>query len=204
MALIFIVSGFKEICGKRYLFFEDDCPFLYTDEGKNRCWIDDRRYYIRPDYTVGHDEFFQEGFSTYYASETGMLLENMSMVKDNVKYFFDEKGVLCDEFKVKYVDSIVKYNIDDENATHDLSASDFTYKKKLSVKKGSSIYLNNAALDFSSVKCESSGKKKNNKSKKMKKDGFYIFTIKSNTTISFDLRVDGKLKTYKVKIKVKK
>lgn len=184
----YLQTGEFMVDGKKYIANENGC--LYKKNGKFQ--YNGNYYYASEDGSLVKDEFIA---GLWYATDNYTLLTNGAKVIGNEKYFFNKRANIKGSYDLMKGRSIVKYNIKANDKYKVFNSKNITIPKKIIVKEGTSFRLCNADIG---IGCSVSGSVSGNWLFNNK------FKINGDTDFKINIKMNGKIKTYKVKVKVKK
>lgn len=192
---------------KNQIFEADHKKYFADDAGNIAVGLFEYKgkfYYAKKDGALACSELvtFETWYSedTVYAKEDCSLLANASIVKGNVKYYFGKEGIAQNFYRLSKKQSIVTYKKDVNDKYGVYTSDNVTIPKKVTVKKGNKLYLCNADLNINAYS-DDTGRIIKKYDSKLQMDYFKVY---KNATVTVQLKMNGKMRSYKVKVKVKK
>ncbi len=178
-----IQTGEFTAAGKKYI--ANETGRLYKKSGKFK--YNGNYYYATEDGSLAKNELVS---GSWYATNDYTLLAKDSIIIEDKKYFFNKNAELEGIYNISKDKSIVKYNIDADDEYNVFNLKNIKIPKKILVKKGAVLKICNASIYLIAY---NGCKYVKNKIK-----------VNKNTKLKILIKMNGKMKTYKVKLKVKK
>jgi hypothetical protein len=187
-----------EVGDKKYI--SDEMGIIYI----GYCKYKGNYYCAKEDGSLACNEFIEITGGMIepmaYAASDNTLLTNSSKVYKDTKYYFGKQGYAVNSYKIKNKKTLIQYKIDADDKYNVFNSKNVTIPKKVVIKKGKKIYLCNIdswSIDIMDIEGDWYGYKKGY-------DGdFEYYKVYKNTTFKVQLKMNGKTRTYKIKVKVK-